>query len=343
MRKCLLCWLALAACFPFLFSASVCAGGISIDGYVQPGEWDGAPFSTLFTSEQESGCAVSYADLRMSAEVPSRRIYFAFQVIDGAFTGRDSLSRVHLRLGNAEIALAADGSFQASGNTGAVRAVGRYQEGGYNCDYVLEAQITLPAPFSGEKFPVSVWFTDGKGVKSRVCEVTVDLGLPLPSAPASVPPQPDSTATQQLPSTAAPPIEKPPTTQSGTHAGTTRTTKPAGPTAAVWPEPGTKGQFGQYVEPSSPAKSGQDAQAHPNAYPDAGALSPEGPISTNASGEEALPPQEVTIPATGESRARAWSVKRIVACAMAGACVLAAALLFVSQMHKKEKNEPSEG
>uniref|UniRef100_UPI003FF11F7C hypothetical protein n=1 Tax=Candidatus Fimivicinus sp. TaxID=3056640 RepID=UPI003FF11F7C len=53
--------------------------------------------------------------------------------------------------------------------------------------------------------------------------------------------------------------------------------------------------------------------------------------------ESALTSQEITIPATGETGAGYWSAKRIVACTIAGACILAAALLFVLQAHKKEK------
>ncbi len=80
-------WIALVACLAVICSAFADAGNISIDGYVQPGEWAGASFSTLFGSEQESGCAVSYADVRTQADVSARRVYFALQVIDGAFAG----------------------------------------------------------------------------------------------------------------------------------------------------------------------------------------------------------------------------------------------------------------
>ena len=48
-------WIALVACLAVICSAFADAGNISIDGYVQPGEWAGASFSTLFGSEQESG------------------------------------------------------------------------------------------------------------------------------------------------------------------------------------------------------------------------------------------------------------------------------------------------
>ena len=64
MRKHIFSWIALAAYLTVICSVFVCAGNLSIDGYVQPGEWAGASFSTLFGSEQESGCAVSYADVR---------------------------------------------------------------------------------------------------------------------------------------------------------------------------------------------------------------------------------------------------------------------------------------
>ena len=84
MRKHIFSWIALAAYLTVICSVFVCAGNLSIDGYVQPGEWAGASFSTLFGSEQESGCAVSYADVRTQADLPARRVYFAFQVIDGA-------------------------------------------------------------------------------------------------------------------------------------------------------------------------------------------------------------------------------------------------------------------
>ena len=69
-------WIALVACLAVICSAFADAGNISIDGYVQPGEWAGASFSTLFGSEQESGCAVSYADVRTQADVSARRVYF---------------------------------------------------------------------------------------------------------------------------------------------------------------------------------------------------------------------------------------------------------------------------
>ena len=41
-------WIALVACLAVICSAFADAGNISIDGYVQPGEWAGASFSTLF-------------------------------------------------------------------------------------------------------------------------------------------------------------------------------------------------------------------------------------------------------------------------------------------------------
>ena len=69
----------LVACLAVICSAFADAGNISIDGYVQPGEWAGASFSTLFGSEQESGCAVSYADVRTQADVSARRVILPFK------------------------------------------------------------------------------------------------------------------------------------------------------------------------------------------------------------------------------------------------------------------------
>lgn len=129
MRKHIFSWIALAAYLTVICSVFVCAGNLSIDGYVQPGEWAGASFSTLFGSEQESGCAVSYADVRTQADLPARRVYFAFQVIDGAFAGGSGRSRVHLHLGKAEITLDADGNAQTSANSYEVQAAGQYQQG----------------------------------------------------------------------------------------------------------------------------------------------------------------------------------------------------------------------
>ena len=178
MRKSLLCCLGLTICLAFLCSVSVCAGGISVDGYIRPEEWDGAPFSTLFTSEQESGCAVSYADLRTTVDVPARRVYFALQIVDEAFTGEGSRSRVHISFGNAEIILSAEGTFQTSESGHTVQVAGLYQSGNYNRDYVLEAAVTTPGPLPGGKLPLSIWFTDGAGSRSKLCELTIDTGIP---------------------------------------------------------------------------------------------------------------------------------------------------------------------
>lgn len=332
MRKCLLYCLGLTICLAFLCSVSVCAGGISVDGYIRPEEWDGAPFSTLFTSEQESGCAVSYADLRTTVDVPARRVYFALQVVDEAFTGEGSRSRVHISFGNAEITLSAEGTFQTSESGHTVQVAGLYQSGNYNRDYVLEAAVITPGPLPGGKLPLSIWFTDGAGSRSKLCELTIDTGIPAETT---------SEAPATGPSTAVPQSYAPerttavkPTQQDNTHISL----------------PTTGGHLTHYESGTNQANketghfNSQKPDVSPNVYPGSGNISAGGIHSAEkteglpADAEEsALTPQEITIPPTGETGAGCWSAKRIAACTIAGACVLAAALLFVLQAHKKEK------
>lgn len=332
MRKSLLCCLGLTICLAFLCSVSVCAGGISVDGYIRPEEWDGAPFSTLFTSEQESGCAVSYADLRTTVDVPARRVYFALQVVDEAFTGEGSRSRVHISFGNAEIILSAEGTFQTSESGHTVQVAGLYQSGNYNRDYVLEAAVTTPGPLPGGKLPLSIWFTDGAGSRSKLCELTIDTGIPAETT---------SEAPETGPSTTVPQSYAPerttavtPTQQDNTHISL----------------PTTGGHLTHYESGTNQANketghfNSQKPDVSPNVYPGSGNISAGGIHSAEKTEglpvdaeESALTPQEITIPPTGETGAGCWSAKRIAACTIAGACVLAAALLFVLQAHKKEK------
>lgn len=157
----------------------------------------------------------------------ARRVYFALQVIDGAFAGGSGRSRVHLRLGKAEITLDADGNAQTSGISYEVQAAGQYQPDGYNGDYVLEAAIICPAPLFTEDIAASIWFTDGKGDKSRVCELTIPLDIPAPSASESVLPQPDSPSVRPQPSTQADQTKQP-STQNNTHAEASHSSRPLG-------------------------------------------------------------------------------------------------------------------
>lgn len=339
MRKCLLCCLALTLCFAILFSLSVCAGGISVDGYIQPEEWAHASFATLFTSEQESGCAVSYADFRVLADAASGRVCFALQVIDEAFAGSRSLSRVHIGIDNATFSFTADGVFQATGDSHTVQSAGFYQDGGYNRDYVLEAVIISPQALRGGKFPVSVWFTDGVGARSAVCELTVDTGLP-PETTASTAPQTDAPITEPRPSISEPLAPVRPTDREEPSAGAVHTTARAYATTvqgyrtqstagnAATPKPETD------ARPRSETGTRGAAAAAPSA-------APEHALSEGETSDFMI--EEVSIPATGEKGAGHWSVKRIAACAMAGACVVAAALLFVIQAHKKEKQAEPKG
>lgn len=338
-------WIALVACLAVICSAFADAGNISIDGYVQPGEWAGASFSTLFGSEQESGCTVSYADVRTQADLSARRVYFALQVIDGAFAGGSGRSRVHLRLGKAEITLDADGNAQTSGNSYEVQAAGQYQPDGYNGDYVLEAAIICPAPLFTEDIAASIWFTDGKGDKSRVCELTIPLDIPAPSVSESVLPQPDSPSVRPQPSTQADQTRQP-STQNSTHANASHPSRPVGTTAATAPNTHGSSIPGTYSSnPSKAAGLATNADSHINAggqgplrEPPGGAA---GTLPTSRLEGASLSSQELTIPATGENGAGLWSAKRIAACVTAGVCVLAAALLFLMRVHKKV--EPSEG
>lgn len=332
MRKCLLYCLGLTVCLAFLFSVSVCAGGISVDGYIRPEEWDGAPFSTLFTSEQESGCAVSYADLRTTVDVPARRVYFALQVVDEAFTGEGSRSRVHISFGNAEIILSAEGTFQTSESGHTVQVAGLYQSGNYNRDYVLEAAVTTPGPLPGGKLPLSIWFTDGAGSRSKLCELTIDTGIPAETTSEAPETGPSTTVPQSYAPERTTAVK--PTQQDNTHISL--------PTAG--------GHSTHYESSTNQANketghfNSQKPDVSPNVYPGSGNIS-AGVIHSSekteglpADAEEStLTPQEITIPPTGETGAGYWSAKRIAACTIAGACVLAAALLFVLQAHKKEK------
>ena len=344
MRKHIFSWIALAAYLTVICSVFVCAGNLSIDGYVQPGEWAGASFSTLFGSEQESGCAVSYADVRTQADLPARRVYFAFQVIDGAFAGGSGRSRVHLHLGKAEITLDADGNAQTSANSYEVQAAGQYQQGGYNGDYVLEAAIICPASLFTEDIAASIWFTDGKGGKSRACELMILLDIPAPSVSESVLPQPDSTSERPQPSTQADHTTRQPSTQNDTHAGASHPSRPVGTTTAT--APSTHGHANPGAHPSDPSNAAAiatNADSHIDAGGQGSLREPSGgaeePFLTGGLENAALSSQELTIPATGENGAGLWSAKRIAACVMAGICVVAAALLFVIRVRKKE--EPS--
>lgn len=332
MRKSLLCCLGLTICLAFLCSVSVCAGGISVDGYIRPEEWDGAPFSTLFTSEQESGCAVSYADLRTTVDVPARRVYFALQVVDEAFTGEGSRSRVHISFGNAEIILSAEGTFQTSESGHTVQVAGLYQSGNYNRDYVLEAAVTTPGPLPGGKLPLSIWFTDGAGSRSKLCELTIDTGIPAETTSEAPETGPSTTVPQSYAPERTTAVK--PTQQDNTHISL----------------PTTGGHLTHYESGTNQANketrhfNSQKPDVSPNVYPGSGNISAGGIHSAEkteglpADAEEsALTPQEITIPPTGETGAGCWSAKRIAACTIAGACVLAAALLFVLQAHKKEK------
>lgn len=332
MRKSLLCCLGLTICLAFLCSVSVCAGGISVDGYIRPEEWDGAPFSTLFTSEQESGCAVSYADLRTTVDVPARRVYFALQVVDEAFTGEGSRSRVHISFGNAEIILSAEGTFQTSESGHTVQVAGLYQSGNYNRDYVLEAAVTTPGPLPGGKLPLSIWFTDGAGSRSKLCELTIDTGIPAETTSEAPETGPSTTVPQSYAPERTTAVK--PTQQDNTHISL----------------PTTGGHLTHYESGTNQANketghfNSQKPDVSPNVYPGSGNISAGGIHSAEkteglpADAEEsALTPQEITIPPTGETGVGCWSAKRIAACTIAGACVLAAALLFVLQAHKKEK------
>lgn len=332
MRKSLLCCLGLTICLAFLCSVSVCAGGISVDGYIRPEEWDGAPFSTLFTSEQESGCAVSYADLRTTVDVPARRVYFALQIVDEAFTGEGSRSRVHISFGNAEIILSAEGTFQTSESGHTVQVAGLYQSGNYNRDYVLEAAVTTPGPLPGGKLPLSIWFTDGAGSRSKLCELTIDTGIPAETTSEAPETGPSTTVPQSYAPERTTAVK--PTQQDNTHISL----------------PTTGGHLTHYESGTNQANketghfNSQKPDVSPNVYPGSGNISAGGIHSAEkteglpADAEEsALTPQEITIPPTGETGAGCWSAKRIAACTIAGACVLAAALLFVLQAHKKEK------
>ena len=332
MRKSLLCCLGLTICLAFLCSVSVCAGGISVDGYIRPEEWDGAPFSTLFTSEHESGCAVSYADLRTTVDVPARRVYFALQVVDEAFTGEGSRSRVHISFGNAEIILSAEGTFQTSESGHTVQVAGLYQSGNYNRDYVLEAAVTTPGPLPGGKLPLSIWFTDGAGSRSKLCELTIDTGIPAETTSEAPETGPSTTVPQSYAPERTTAVK--PTQQDNTHISL----------------PTTGGHLTHYESGTNQANketghfNSQKPDVSPNVYPGSGNISAGGIHSAEkteglpADAEEsALTPQEITIPPTGETGAGCWSAKRIAACTIAGACVLAAALLFVLQAHKKEK------
>ena len=337
-------WIALVACLAVICSAFADAGNISIDGYVSRGV-AGASFSTLFGSEQEKrlrrfvcGCAYAGGCLCPSC-------LFALQVIDGAFAGGSGRSRVHLRLGKAEITLDADGNAQTSGISYEVQAAGQYQPDGYNGDYVLEAAIICPAPLFTEDIAASIWFTDGKGDKSRVCELTIPLDIPAPSASESVLPQPDSPSVRPQPSTQADQTKQP-STQNNTHAEASHSSRPVGTTAVTasnthWPSiPDAYSS-----NPSKAAGLATNADSHIDAGGQGSLREPPGDaagaLSTNRLEDASLSSQELTIPATGENGAGLWSAKRIVACVTAGVCVLAAALLFLMRVHKKV--EPSEG
>lgn len=336
LRKCLLCCITLTLCIALLFSISVCAGGITIDGSIQPDEWAGAPFATLFTSEKESGCAVSYADMRLVADVPSKRIYFALQVIDEAFTGAGAFSRVHIGFENAVFSFTADGAFQTTGGGHSVQAAGSYQNGQLNRDYVLEAVIISPKPLRGGKLPVSVWFTDGAGARSAVSELTVDTGRPAETEPGATT-APDTThpATAPGPSASKPASSTRPDdphTTAAQNTGANRTTAYESRTQRVTRDPADKNP--QADQPHRGTQAGGAAGA-PAGKPERG----------SAEGEPSglTPEEEVVIPATGETGAGQWSAKRIAACALAGGCVLAAALLFVVQARKKEQQAEPKG
>lgn len=341
MRKCLLCCIALALCLAFLFPVSVCAGGIAVDGYIQPAEWERTAFSTLFASETESGCAVSYADFRAVADVDAKRVYFALQVVDEAFTGSGSLSRVQIGFDGASFSFTADGAFQATGGGHTVQAAGIYQ-GGYNRDYVLEAVIICPQALRGGKLPVSVWFTDGAGRRSAVCELTVDTGVleesTLSTAPTAS--QTASSATEPRPSASTPPASVQPTRWEESSAGVAHST--VGGHTATPQESRTQSTARDTAaqNPGAGARPWPETGAHGTA----GVFPAAQPRQASTEGEPAaLPPEEVAIPETGETGAGNWSAKRIAACAMAGACVLAAALLFVMQARKKEKPDEPQG
>lgn len=339
MRKHIFSWIALVASLAVICSAPVCAGNFLIDGSVQPGEWAGASFSTLFGSAEESGCAVAYADVRTQADLSAQRVYFAFQVIDGAFTGGGGRSRVHLRLGTAEITLDADGHAQTSANSYAVQAAGQYQQGGYNGDYVVEAAITCPASLFAENIAVSLWFTDGKGGKSRIYELTVLLDLPDPSSESTLP-QPDSTTEQPQSSTQADHTKQPSTQNSSTHTSTSRPSRPVETTVAT--TPGAHGHANPGAHPSDSSNAAAPA-TNANSHRNPGGQSPVrepsgGPERTLPAGgleDAAFSSEALTIPATGEKGAGLWSTKRITACVIAGVCVIAAALLFVMRVRKK--------
>ena len=134
-------WIALVACLAVICSAFADAGNISIDGYVQPGEWQERRFPHCLAVSRRAAAPFRMRMCVRRSDVSARRVYFALQVIDGAFAGGSGRSRVHLRLGKAEITLDADGNAQTSGISYEVQAAGQYQPDGYNGDYVLEAAI----------------------------------------------------------------------------------------------------------------------------------------------------------------------------------------------------------
>ena len=345
MQKCLCALCVLTLCFAVLFSLPAHAEGISVDGYIQPAEWEGALFTTLLTSEEESGCRISYADVRAMVDAPSRCICFALQVIDEAFSGAAGHSRIHIQLGNAELSVSPDGEARLSGGGYTARAAGFYQAGGYNRDYVLEVEITRASPFPGGRLPVSIWFTDGAGKKSRACELTLDTGAPITT----------STATPEESSTKAPLVTEPSQTAVQTQpvasseqrpgaseAHTTHHASGGGEvTAAPQPEEHVSSTHSQgSVLYESEALGGETpgGAQQPQAYDSAvqGQPGRGASLEGDALGE---PMETVTIPATGESGAGQWSATRIAACVAAGICILAAALLLVFQTRRKEKTD----
>lgn len=313
MRKHSTLRLAAAVLLAALCSVSAYAKGVSIDGRIEPEEWGGAAFATLFTSTQESGCAVSYADLRAFADASSGCIYFAFQVIDEAFTGAGARSRVHISFGDVEITLSAEGEYQSTPNGCTVRAAGFYQSGNYNRDYALEAAVTCTGSLPGGKLPVFLRFTDGAGRVSKAYELAIDTGIP---------PAGESTQGQTKPEPSASPSARPEHTADGTQASK---------------RPGTV--TNPVTKKASSRQTTRKTAAYPAANPKTGSRTPgdaavqEAPVS---------PFEEVTLPATGEAQAGRWSAKRIVACTAAGLCILAAALLFLFGTRKKNQEPKTE-
>lgn len=344
MQKCLCGLCVCALCFAVLFSVPARAEGVSIDGYIQPAEWEGALFTTLFTSGEESGCRVSYADMRAMVDTPSHCVYFALQVIDESFAGAAGQSRAHIKLGNTELAISPDGEYQLTGNGYTVQAAGFYQAGGYNRDYVLEACMTRSGALPDGRLPVLIWFTDGEGRQSRRYELTLDTGAP--GASSTTAPEASTEA-----STAAPPSSvEPAHTSNQTHpvASTGRRPGEGGAaTGSTTRKPAGSGQVTaadhmttvrpQGDSPHASEALGGKVSAPGVAQPPQGAYEPVEETAQAAGEPLAAPMETVPIPATGETGAGQWSAKRIAACVAAGSCILAAALLLVFQTRKREK------